>query len=192
MNRETLSFLALLFTMMSISGSPHPIMLIIAYAIHELGHIFFASLVGAKIQKFKLSALHLSMSYDCSKITYGREALVCLGGIIFNLVTAGVIWLIPAFCGEACRFFVICNLSLALMNLYPVSILDGAGVLRCVLLLKLRQDLAEKISDTVSIISVFIMWLLSVYLQLVFASNLSLFFISVLLLMELCLSHTKI
>lgn len=192
MNKETLAFFALLFTMMSISGSPHPYMLIIAYLIHELGHLFFAFLVGAKIEKFKLSTLHLSLSYDCSKITYGKEILVCLGGIIFNLITAGIIWLIPAFCGEACQFFVICNLSLALMNLYPVSILDGAGALKALMLIKLRQDLAEKISNTVSIIAVFVMWLLSIYLQLAFSSNLSLFFISVLLLIELCFSFKNI
>ena len=181
-----MGFFALLFTMMSISGSPHPYMLIIAYIIHELGHMFFASLAGAKIRKFKFATLHLSLSYDCSSITYGKEILVCLGGIIFNLLTAGIIWMIPAFNGEACRFFAVCNLSLALMNLYPVSILDGAGALKALMLLKIRQDLAEKISHIVSIIAVLLMWLLSVYLQLVFASNLSLLFISVLLLVELC------
>ena len=187
-----LGFFALLFTMMSISGSPHPLMLILAYVVHEIGHLFFAKKVGAKIKKFKLRAMHLSLAYDCTKITYKKEILVQLGGIIFNLITAAIFYLIPLFSHDTCRFFMLCNLSLALMNLYPVSILDGAGVLKSILLLKLRQDVAEKISDTVSLIAVFIMWIFSVYLQLVFSSNLSLFFISVLLMIELCLTHAKI
>ncbi len=185
---DKLAILSILFTALSISVSPHPLILVICYAIHELGHLFFATLVGAKIKKFKLGAFHLCLSYDCTEISYLKEMLVCFGGIIFNVISALILLLIPIFKGEVIDFFVLCNLSLALMNLYPAAILDGGGVLRSFLYIVTSQEKADKISRGVSIISTLILWLISVYLQLVLSSNLSLLIISIVILIELCFS----
>lgn len=185
---DKLAILSILFTALSISVSPHPLILVICYAIHELGHLFFATLVGAKIKKFKLGAFHLCLSYDCTEISYLKEMLVCFGGIIFNVISALILLLIPIFKGEVIDFFVLCNLSLALMNLYPAAILDGGGVLRSFLYIVTSQEKADKISRGVSIISTLILWLISVYLQLVLSSNLSLLVISIVILIELCFS----
>ena len=114
--------------------------------------------------------------------------LVCFGGIIFNVISALILLLIPIFKGEVIDFFVLCNLSLALMNLYPAAILDGGGVLRSFLYIVTSQEKADKISRGVSIISTLILWLISVYLQLVLSSNLSLLVISIVILIELCFS----
>ena len=143
---DKLAILSILFTALSISVSPHPLILVICYAIHELGHLFFATLVGAKIKKFKLGAFHLCLSYDCTEISYLKEMLVCFGGIIFNVISALILLLIPIFKGEVIDFFVLCNLSLALMNLYPAAILDGGGVLRSFLYIVTSQEKADKIS----------------------------------------------
>ncbi|MBQ7906575.1 MAG: site-2 protease family protein [Clostridia bacterium] len=185
---EKLGILAILFTILGISTSPHPFLLVLCYIIHELGHISFAKMVGARTKKIKILAFRLSIGYDQSGLTYPQEILVCLGGIIFNLASAGIVWLLPFFSGEASLFFVVCNLSLALMNLYPVAILDGGGILRAVLLWRLGEDKAEKISRGVSLICAILLWLLSVYLQLAFSSNLSLLVISIVLLVQLCFS----
>ena len=139
------------------------------------------------MKKFRVGAFHLSLSYDCSQIGYGRELLICLGGIIFNVIATVValplIKLVPN-----TDFFITCNLSLALMNLYPVSILDGGGALKSLLMIITNEDKAEKISRGVSVFAIILMWLVSIYLQLVFSSNISLLFISILLIVELCLS----
>ncbi|MBQ4584740.1 MAG: M50 family metallopeptidase [Clostridia bacterium] len=184
---EKMGTLALVITMLSLSTSPHPFVLILCYGIHELGHLLFATLLGAKMRKFRVGAFHLSLSYDCSQIGYGRELLICLGGIIFNalatIIVLPFINIIPNV-----DFFITCNLSLALMNLYPVSILDGGGALKSLLMLIVSEDKAEKISRGVSVFAIFLMWLVSIYLQLVFSSNVSLLFISILLLVELCLT----
>jgi stage IV sporulation protein FB len=184
---EKMGTLALVITTLSLSISPHPIVLVLCYGIHELGHILFATLLGAKMKKFRVGGFHLSISYDCSQIGYGRELLICLGGIIFNLLA--VICALP-FQNEIsnANFFITCNLSLALMNLYPVSILDGGGTLKSLLMLLTNEVKAEKISRGVSVFAIILMWLVSIYLQLVFSSNVSLLFISILLLIELCFS----
>lgn len=188
---EKVGFLALIFTAVSLGTSPHPFVLIICYLIHESGHIVFSHLMGASIKKLKIGACHLSLSYDCSNLSYGRELIVQSGGIIFNLASALIVHIIPVLSGDVCDFFVLGSISLALMNLIPIAILDGGGMLKSILSLLTQHSIAEKISFCVSFICAFCMWLVAVYLQIVFSSNLSFFFISVFLLVELCFSLCK-
>ena len=183
-----LSILSIVLTFFSISASPHPWVLIIVYAIHELGHLFFATILGAKIKKFNIGAFHLSLSYDCSYISYKKEFLVCLGGIAFNVVSATLAYVLPFGKSEIFDFFVICSLALAFMNLYPAKILDGGGLLRSFLYIITAKEKADKISGAVSVFAIILIWLISVYFLLVFSSSFSLFAISVALLLELCFS----
>ncbi len=184
---ERVSFFALLFTMMGISSSPHPVLMVLCYLVHELGHLFFAKMVGAKTRKIRGGVFKLSIGYDCADLSYKREALVCLGGVIFNLLFALIVALAIR-SNEARRFLIVCNLSLGIMNLYPVSILDGGRIVKSILLAIFSQEKAEKISRYVSFFSAFLLWLVATYLQLIFSSNISLFFISVFLLIQLCFS----
>ncbi len=183
--KEKLNIIALLFTLLSISASPNPFLLIAVYGIHEIGHILFAKLTGAKIRKIRGRVAGFAISYDTEAISYTKEALVCSGGIIFNLITA-----LCALGISKGNFntFIVLNLSLALMNLYPVSILDGGGILKNLLLIKIREDVVEKICFCVSFVLAILMWLVSVYLQLIFMANVSLLLISVFLLIQLCFS----
>ena len=185
---EKIGLVLILLTTMNISSSPHPLILILCYAIHETGHLFFAYITGARIRDFKTSLCRLSIKYDCAGISYMREALVCGGGIIFNLVFA-LIFAAPVFkFNENIAFFTVCNISLALMNLYPVTVLDGGGILRCLAYRFSSGERANRFLSSVSFVFSFILWLFAVYLQLVFSSNISMFFISILLLIELCFS----
>jgi Zn-dependent protease len=185
---EKISFLAIIFTMMSISSSPHPFILVACYVLHEFGHITFAKCVGANIEGMKKGILRLAISYDCSSISYFKELLVCAGGIIFNFIFALCAFVLGFGQTESGQFFILCNISLALMNFCPVTILDGGGIVRSFTLMICEQNTAEKICKTVSFIFAFILWFISVYLQLVFSANISFFLISVLLLIELCFS----
>jgi membrane-associated protease RseP (regulator of RpoE activity) len=183
---DRLSIFAAIFTTLSLGTSPHPFILVLCYIIHEVGHITLAKIAGAKIKKLKIGSFHLSLSYDCSELSYKREILVQLGGIIFNLTSAGILSLFSDFGGGSVDFFIICSLCLAVMNLYPASVLDGGGVLKSILLLKMDEDRAVRIFKSVSLVCIILMWMLSVYLQIIFCANLSLFVISVVLLVELC------
>ncbi|MBQ9744780.1 MAG: site-2 protease family protein [Clostridia bacterium] len=183
---EKISIVFLLLTVMNISSSPYPFLLLLCYAVHEVGHLLFAKLVGAGIKDFKASLFRLNLRYDCASLTYLREALVCGGGIIFNLVFF-VIFANPVFdFNDKFYYFALYNLSLGLMNLYPVSVLDGGEVMRCLIYRFSRVDRAQRINRCLSFVFAFFLWLISVYLQLVFASDVSLFFISVFLLYSLC------
>lgn len=184
---EKIGLLALVFTMMSISSSPHPFLLVFCYLIHEAGHIFFAKLNRIEMNRIKFGSFKMRLFYDCSSSSYKAELWVCAGGIIFNLIC--FIFAIPfSNLNDATYFFSICNLSLALMNLYPASTLDGGRILKCILMLLLDVERAHKIFRIISFLFAFILWIFAVYLLLIFDSNASLFFISVFLLIELCFS----
>ncbi len=185
---EKIGIIAALITTISLGASPHPFILILCYLIHEIGHISMARLVGAKMKSFKVGTLRLSLSYDCSQLSYKRELLVLLGGIIFNLITA-LLAVILKIGGETCEFFVVGSLSLALMNLYPISILDGGGVIKTLASIIWSRDVAEKLSKITSFACAILMWIIAVYFQIVFVSNFSLFLISVVLLVELCFTY---
>ena len=188
---DKFAIFSLALTGLSISISPYPFVLILAYVIHELGHVIFAKICGAKMKRFKIGGFHLSLSYDCSKISYKKEFLVCVGGIIFNITSATIALLIPLFKGEGKEFFIICSFSLAFMNLYPAEILDGGGMLKAILNSIFPPAKSEKILAGVSIFAIILLWMISVYFQLVFSSNMSLFLISILLLMEFCFVFIK-
>lgn len=188
---DKVALFSIFLTIASISLTPYPLLLVISYLIHELGHLFFARVVGAKMRKIKIGTMHLSLSYDPSELSYPREMLICFGGIIFNLISAGVFAILPFLHTESGNFFIVCNLSLAIMNFYPASILDGGGILKCILNMLLPQPISEKISRGVSIFAIILLWLLCVYFQLTLLPNLSLFIISIILLVEACFSFVK-
>jgi len=183
-----LAVIAALVTLLGISASAHPVVLILSYLIHELGHIALARLVGGKIKKMSVGVFKLALGYDASSLPYKKELLVCIGGIIFNLVSVFVTLLLFKERGEILSFFITCNISLALINLYPVSVLDGGRILKLTLLGIFSSERAEKISNTVSFVCALVLWLFAVYLQLVFSVNISTFIISVFLLIQLCFS----
>ena len=185
---EKIGIIAMLITTLSLGSSPHPFVLILCYLIHEIGHIVVAKLVKAEMKSFKIGTLHLSISYDCSKLSYGKELLVLLGGILFNLISAFFVSFL-GFGGETCEFFVVGSISLAVMNLYPISILDGGGIIKALASLIWSRDVAEKLSKITSFVCAILMWIIAVYFQIVFVANFSLFLISVVLLVELCFTY---
>ena len=185
---ELFGFVLFFLSVMNISSSPYPLCLLLCYLVHETGHIFMAYLCKAEIRDFKMSLFRMKIRYDCTRLTYGRECLVCLGGVLFNFIFA-LIFSAPVFdFSDKICFFVMCNICLGLMNLYPVSILDGGNALRCFLMMCSDEIKASAISTCVSFVFAFILWLISIYLQLVFSSDVSIFFISVFLLTQLCFS----
>ena len=150
--------------------------------------MFFAKITGAELKKFKIKSLKMCMSYDCSKISYKKEILVCAGGVIFNFASALISMLFLKQNQEGVSFFALCSISIAIINIYPISTLDGGGILKSVTLSFFDENLANSICKVISFIAVFVLWICAVYLQLIFDANVSLLFISIILLVEFCFS----
>lgn len=185
---ELVSILAIFVTMLGISASPHPFLLVLSYTVHELGHIALARLVKAKFEKIGAGVFKLALKYDPTGLSYIKEALITVGGILFNLLFALIVFLIFDNENEYASFLIICNLSLAVANLYPVSILDGGRLLNLTLLAVFKENTAKKLTSILSFVFVLILWLFSVYIQLILGANISTLIISVFLLVKLCFS----
>ena len=176
-----------LFSLISISASPHPFLLTCCYLVHELGHILATRLLGGKIRKITTGVFKIAIGYDTYSMSYRKELLVSIAGIAFNLIFALICHLLNNG-SEALSFLITCNLSLAVINLYPVSILDGGRLLKLALNLLVSEEKSEKISRHVSFFCGILLWFVSIYLQLVFNANISMLLISVFLLIQLCFS----
>ena len=186
---ELVSFFVIFVTMMSVTASPHPIILIMCYLIHEAGHLVFAKITCTPVKRVGASSFRLCIYYDTSTVSYKKELLVCLGGIIFNLIFAVLPHILGFVTSDFVSFFSICNLSLAFMNLCPVETLDGGGALNALLKCVMAEERAERLCKSLSMLFTVAMWLLAVYLQLILNSNISFFAISIALLIKLCFSY---
>lgn len=100
---------------------------LLACGLHELGHWFVLSLLGAEVRAVRLTAVGAEME-AARALSYGGEMLATLAGPGVNLALALVFCRLPG--GQA---FAGLNLVLACFNLLPVGRLDGGRTLRCLL-----------------------------------------------------------
>lgn len=187
-HKKAVALIAGVFSLIGISTSPHPFLLGVSYVVHEAGHIIATRICKGKIRKISVGAFKLAIGYDMYSLSYKKEFIVTISGILSNLAFAFIAFLFNKSSNDYLSFLVACNISLALVNLYPVSVLDGGRILKIALLLFFSPQKAEKISNGVSFFCAIFLWLGSVYLQLVFNANISMLFISVYLLIQLCFS----
>lgn len=143
---------------------------------HELSHVIVASILGKKIEnlKFTLSGMNVKFEREKYKLknddTYFFNMLIYLAGPLSNIILALLFYKI--------RFIFEINLSLAIINLFPIYPLDGYNVLENVFGNNIKKNIYLKfIERLVLIILIFI----SVY-QLVFLKNISIFIFSIYIL----------
>ena len=163
-----------------ISNTPFIIPLICAIILHECGHLFFALLLKIKIQSFELSIMSARIK-TYGDLSYIDELIFALGGPLFGLL--GFLFTfkfalhnlsLPIFQNFIFPFSVL-SLCLALFNLIPLASLDGGRILKCLLCLTFSLNFAEKAIQIVSFLSLFSLWLLSVYMILKITSGLPMF-----------------
>lgn len=117
---------------------------LLACALHELGHWAAVRLLGGRVRSLRLTAIGAEMVLDSDRaLSYGREAAAAFAGPAVNLLLACV----SAQNGQ--YLFAGVNLCLGLINLLPVRMLDGARVLYCLLSLY-RTELAQRVISVLS------------------------------------------
>lgn len=176
----------LLLLAFTLRGMKYALLVLLAAAIHEGGHIFFAWLLGVRLIKVRGSLFGLWLKYDFSEKSYLAQLVVSVAGAAFNVAACVITLLVlpPQSLGGV--FFIFSNLALALFNLMPVSRFDGMGVLRCLCLL-LTSDLtkADTVCRLVGSVFSFAFFLLTVYVQMRVGVSLSMLVLSVFLLYTL-------
>lgn len=178
----------LLYAMLA--GDPiHTIALILAAAIHEVGHILAAHTLDIPINELKLDLLGASLTIGGMQ-SYRKERILCAMGPLFNLI--GFLISRP-FCaviknGNVCNavsYFGTACICLMVINLLPVRNFDGGRILYSLLCEYIGIRTADTVLDILTFINVGILWVVSVYMILKFQSALSMFTFSVMLFVKI-------
>ena len=172
-------------------GSEYMLLISAAILIHETGHIVTAKAEGVRFTRGNGIFGGFSLKFDFSSVSYLKEVTVAVAGAAFNVIACILTLLLNKSPGVHSVFFIFSNLSLAIFNLIPVSPLDGAGILRALLSMISGPYTAEIIAAGVSAVFSFAFFILCTYIQLKVGINLSLMFVSLVLLYN-TLKSTKL
>lgn len=91
---------------------------------HELGHLTALRLVGARVERIRLTAFGAEIRADTRCLSYGREIVCTLAGPVVNLILALVLARVA---GD--YLMAGANLFLGVFNLLPLPSLDGGRAL---------------------------------------------------------------
>lgn len=135
-----------------------------AVGVHEAGHIIAIICTGGKIEALTVSIGGLVIKTDGKMLSPVRSVIVSLSGIAANFICFAVC----AFFGIFHDFRLFCILF-AVLNSIPAYGFDTYCAVECFIFEK--QALLSALSG----VSLFILWVFSVYILLVYPSNPSLF-----------------
>ncbi|MBE6774748.1 MAG: hypothetical protein E7543_00985 [Ruminococcaceae bacterium] len=150
------SFVAFIVLMIMLCEENIVLLSLVSSFIHECGHLFFMFLSGDMPQSISFTPFGIRIDKaNSSVVSYKKEALIALGGIIFNIFFS-VLFFILYLCLGVNKFLILSavNTVIAAVNAFPVSVLDCGRALRYALIVLKDDASAEKYADTVS--SVFI------------------------------------
>jgi len=141
---------------------------LIAVAVHECGHLAVARVFGVPLRRFSVSCGGLLLSFDFSRVSYGKEALVHLGGPLFGVVLSVVFASDTAFSRL--------SLGLSLWNLLPLSSLDGGGIVRALSSVFLSPSVVSRLTKALAGVTLVSLWLAVLWVELRVTPRLTLLF----------------
>lgn len=139
---------------------------------HELGHVIMIAALKKKICRITLEPLGARIVLG-SGISYGQELLIALSG-----PTASFLLFFALRSGEIADY----SLFLGLINLLPVSTLDGGRALECAVSYFLGPSAGEKAVKACGRACIMVLWLFAVYLVLRYDGGFGLFAFSCVLI----------
>lgn len=172
-----LFLLALVFIL---GGGDRYASILAAAAIHELGHIIAAAILGVRMKLCRSGIAGVCLVYDFSVVSHLREAVICLSGPL-----AGIIVFFLGYRNGAVSYFAAASLGLTVFNLMPISFLDGGCALYAILSAFFMPETVWPICRTLSVIFTILMWITAVMLLLQMNGDISLMAAAVYLLYRL-------
>lgn len=139
-----------------------------AIVIHELTHLTVLVLCNGRAARLTISVLGLSIDRE-GLLSHWNEVWLSVSAPLMNLVLAGLFWV-----GGLSLYAVYANLSFGLFNLLPIYPLDGAKALYAFLSNLCSPHRAITICRSISLLTLFLLWLFSIAFALFSADNLSL------------------
>ena len=154
----------IIFLAAALLSAKSPLSLILAILSHEAGHILFALFRGMGPPEFSLCPAGLSLRYR-GIISYTDNLFLCLSGPFFSII------LFFIFRGT---LFSLYSLGLGIINLLPVSCLDGGGAMNALSMRFLPPEKALSLCRTVSYTFVILLCLFNILIQMKIGFNITL------------------
>jgi len=164
---------------LAISNASHLLPMLCAIVLHEAGHIACARTLGIRIACLRFGLLGARMETE-GMIAYKKEFLLAFSGPL-----TGILGFFAAFPLHRCAgseslsdflfFFSLLSLCLSLFNLIPLSSLDGGRMLQCLLCRFLPLSRALFLMRCVTFLTLFALWLLSVYIMIKLSGGVTMF-----------------
>lgn len=168
------------FAVLLLSDTPYLLPMLFAVLLHELGHLLCAVILKIRIRRFNMSMLGARFETE-GKLSYTDEFLLAMAGPLFGslgfllTVRYALKYSSVPFCADFLLPFSMISLELTLFNLIPLSTLDGGRMLESLLCKTFSLDVANRILKITSFLTLFCLWLFSVYMLLKITSGLSMF-----------------
>ncbi|MBO5937580.1 MAG: hypothetical protein J6Q79_08250 [Clostridia bacterium] len=148
---------ALTVTLMLILCSEETVIIsLFSSMLHELGHLMLMFLFRQKVISVTFGCFGVRIERQLNhSLSYKKEALIALGGIMVNFVIAGISAL--CYCVYASDFalkLAAVNIFIALFNMIPVDTLDIGRVLRYTLLCYTDEGKCQRTVNIVSLVFV--------------------------------------
>ena len=159
------TLLWLIFCGVLLNCAKKPLQLLLAMMIHEISHIICGILLGGRLPRVEINMVGLRLSYS-GIYSCGKRIAVSLSGPIVSILMG----LFHYFGTE----FSLYSLSLGIINLLPISALDGGCALRVLAFNYLMPARAERVCKVVSVLSTLILFAVNCAVQLRYSANLSL------------------
>lgn len=136
-----LAFAALCCALSKLEGATVSLALIFW---HELGHLAMICATGQRVQSISIQLGGFEINCTMPKIIYKR-GLIYAGGIIFNILAAVIFKLL-----KADVLFSTTNILLLIVNMLPVSSLDGGRLFEMIVYNCLNSARADAVCRAVS------------------------------------------
>lgn len=161
---------ALIIFAVLIFSSNDPLSLLFAVLCHEGGHILTALVLAGELPKLSFNIAGMRLKYTGFFKTSQQIAVSAAGPFVSILL--GLIFYDK-------KTFALFSLGVGIVNLLPVSCLDGGGILRAVTEKTCLPQRAYKICRIVSAAATVMVFALDCAVQLKYGTNLSLAIITV-------------
>jgi len=161
-------------------GSVQSLLTVAAALIHELAHIAAAKASAMTVEKITLSPIGADIKFRGRTASYRQDLLILGSGIAVNLS----MFIVSLFFDNLyLSYFGACNLLLAMLNILPIEGLDGGGIVKTLLCMKVGVEKARTVTKAMSFLGIILLWAVSVYI-LFYLGNISLFGICVYLFLS--------
>lgn len=166
---------AVLFVAMALTDHSHLCAaVLLAAAVHEMGHLLAARLLGIPLRVLRLELLGARLEVVGRMLSYGEEWLLCMAGPLTSLLLSlFILTVVPK--TAFFTYLAAASCLLGLLNLLPICGFDGGRMLSAALGRMASDRVSEGILRGASFLCVFLIWATAVYCLLRVGDGLSLF-----------------